>query len=66
MPGRAHVKLCAAVALGVVVYKSLLLAVAASTGPGVDNFTAPVVSRIFFVNLCVFAALLVLEAAERR
>jgi hypothetical protein len=46
-----------------VVYESLVLAITAATGPGVDHFTAPVVSRIFFVNLCAFAALLILKAA---
>jgi hypothetical protein len=46
-----------------VVYESLILAVTAATGPGVDHFTAPVVSRIFFINLCAFAALLILRAA---
>jgi hypothetical protein len=46
-----------------VVYESLVLAVTAATGPGVDHFTAPVVSRIFFVNLGAFVALLILKAA---
>jgi len=45
-----------------VVYESLVLAVTAATGPGVDHFTAPVVSRIFFVNLFAFAGLLMLKA----
>lgn len=46
-----------------VVYESLVLAVTAATGPGVDHFTAPVVSRIFFINLGAFAGLLMLKAA---
>ncbi len=46
-----------------VVYESLVLAVTAATGPGVEHFTAPVVSRIFFINLAAFAALLMLKAA---
>ncbi len=46
-----------------VVYESLVLAVTAATGPGVDHFTAPVVTRIFLVNLSAFVALLVLKAA---
>ncbi len=46
-----------------VVYESLILAVTAATGPGVDHFTAPVVTRIFFINLAAFAALLMLKAA---
>jgi hypothetical protein len=46
-----------------VVYESLVLLITATTGPGVDHFTAPVVSRIFFINLCAFAALLMLKAA---
>lgn len=46
-----------------VVYESLVLAVTASTGPGVDHFTAPVVSKIFFINLAAFAGLLMLKAA---
>jgi hypothetical protein len=46
-----------------VVYESLVLAVSAATGPGVDHFTAPVVSRIFFVNLGAFVVLLILKAA---
>ncbi|MFO1125774.1 MAG: hypothetical protein U1E25_11125 [Methylocystis sp.] len=46
-----------------VVYESLILAVTAATGPGVDHFTAPVVSRIFFINLATFAGLLMLKAA---
>ncbi|MGJ0396744.1 MAG: hypothetical protein ACR65U_11035 [Methylocystis sp.] len=46
-----------------VVYESLVLLVTAATGPGVDHFTAPVVTRIFFINLCVFGALMMLKAA---
>ncbi|WP_245433521.1 hypothetical protein [Methylocystis hirsuta] len=46
-----------------VVYESLILAITAATGLGVDHFTAPVVSRIFFINLGAFAALLMLKAA---
>jgi hypothetical protein len=46
-----------------VVYESLVMAVTAATGPGIDHFTAPVVSKIFFVNLCAFVALLILKAA---
>ena len=46
-----------------VVYESLVLAVTAATGPGVDHFTAPVVTRIFLINLGAFAALLMLKAA---
>ncbi len=46
-----------------VVYESLIMAVAAATGPGVDHFTAPVVTRIFFINLAAFAVLLMLKAA---
>ncbi|TLG76822.1 hypothetical protein [Methylocystis sp. B8] len=46
-----------------VVYESLVLAVTAATGPGVDHFTAPVVSRTLFVNLGAFVALLMLKAA---
>ncbi len=46
-----------------VAYESLVLAVTAATGPGVDHFTAPVVSRIFLVNLGAFAGLLMLKAA---
>lgn len=42
-----------------VVYESL---VAVATGPGVDHFTAPGVTRIFFINLAAFATLL-LKAA---
>ena len=45
-----------------VVYESLVLAVTAATGPGVDHFTAPVVSRIFFVNLAAFLGLFMLKA----
>lgn len=46
-----------------VVYESLVLLITAATGPGVDHFTAPVVSRIFIVNLAAFAGLLMLKAA---
>ncbi|MBM3564188.1 MAG: hypothetical protein FJX48_13870 [Alphaproteobacteria bacterium] len=46
-----------------VVYESLVLAVTAATGPGVDHFTAPVVTRIFFINLAAFAGLMMLKAA---
>ncbi|MBI5011473.1 MAG: hypothetical protein HZC06_01250, partial [Methylocystis sp.] len=46
-----------------VVYESLIMAITAATGPGVDHFTAPVVTRIFLVNLSAFAALLMLKAA---
>lgn len=46
-----------------VVYESLILAITAATGPGVDHFTAPVVTRIFLINLAAFAALLMLKAA---
>lgn len=46
-----------------VVYESLILAVTTTTGPGVDHFTAPIVSRIFFINLGAFATLLMLKAA---
>ena len=46
-----------------VVYSSLVLAVTATTGPSVDHFAAPVVSRNFFINLGAFAALLILKAA---
>ena len=46
-----------------VVYESLIMAITAATGPGVDHFTAPVVSRIFFINLGAFAALLMLKVA---
>ena len=45
-----------------VVYESLILAVTAATGPGVDHFTAPVVTRIL-LNLSAFVALLMLKAA---
>jgi hypothetical protein len=45
-----------------VVYESLVLAVTAATGPGVDHFTAPVVSRIFFINLAAFVGLFMLKA----
>jgi hypothetical protein len=47
-----------------VVYESLVLAVTAVTGPGVEHFTAPVVSRIFFINLAAFAALLMLKTSS--
>ena len=46
-----------------VVYESLIMAVTAATGPGADHFTAPVVTRIFLVNLSALVALLVLKAA---
>ncbi|WP_292532203.1 hypothetical protein [Methylocystis sp.] len=46
-----------------VAYESLILAVTAATGPGVDHFTAPVVAQIFFINLGAFAGLLILKAA---
>jgi len=46
-----------------VVYESLVMAVTAVTGPGVDHFTAPVVTRIFLINLGAFAALMMLKAA---
>lgn len=46
-----------------VVYESLVLLITAATGPGVDHFTAPVVSRIFFINLAAFAGLLMLKTA---
>jgi hypothetical protein len=46
-----------------VVYESLVLAVTAATGPGVDHFTAPVDSQIFFINLGAFGGLLILKAA---
>ena len=46
-----------------VVYESLILAVTAATGPGVDHFTAPVVTRIFLINLGAFVVLLMLKAA---
>ncbi|MDP3067821.1 MAG: hypothetical protein Q8M72_04030 [Methylocystis sp.] len=46
-----------------VVYESLILAVTAATGPGVDHFTAPVVTRLFLINLGTFVALLMLKGA---
>ncbi|MBI1979998.1 MAG: hypothetical protein HYS63_00210 [Methylocystis sp.] len=46
-----------------VVYESLVLLITAAIGPGVDHFTAPVVSRIFFINLGAFVGLLMLKAA---
>lgn len=46
-----------------VVYESLVLAVTALTGPGVDHFDAPVVTRLFLINLGAFAALIVVKAA---
>jgi hypothetical protein len=46
-----------------VVYRSLAYGVTAATESSAEHFTAPVVSRIFFVNLCAFAALLILKAA---
>lgn len=45
-----------------VVYESLVLAVTAVTGPGVDHFTAPVVSKIFFINLAAFVGLFMVKA----
>ena len=46
-----------------VVYESLIMAISAATGPGVDHFTAPVVTRIFLINLGGFVALLMLKSA---
>lgn len=45
-----------------VVYESLVLAVTALTGPGVDHFDAPVVTRLFLINLGAFAALMMVKA----
>lgn len=46
-----------------VVYEGLILAATAATGPGVEHVTAPIVSWIFFVNLCAFAGLMAAKAA---
>ncbi|MEF3367128.1 hypothetical protein V3H18_11345 [Methylocystis sp. 9N] len=46
-----------------VVYEGLILAATAATGPGVEHVTAPVVSWIFFVNLCAFVGLMTAKAA---
>lgn len=46
-----------------VIYARLVLDATATTGPTVDHFLAPVVSRIFFINLGAFARSLILKAA---
>lgn len=54
----------AAFSAAFVVYARQVLAAAVATNPGVENFTVPVVTRIFFINLGAFAALLMLKVAE--
>lgn len=46
-----------------VVYEGLILAATAAMGSGVEHVTAPIVSWIFFVNLCAFAGLMTAKAA---
>ncbi|WP_292532200.1 hypothetical protein [Methylocystis sp.] len=53
----------AALLASLVDYERLVQAVTAATGPGVDHFTAPIFSRIFFINLDAFAGLLILKGA---